>query len=85
MVEDFASESRFAPSEILAVHGIRSGLEVIIGGAGAPYGILGGYSRRRCTFSPESETLITASIGISIYPIDGMDASRLLKNANTAM
>ena len=54
IVDDFTSESRFVPSEIFAVHGIKSGLEVIIGGAGAPYGILGGYSRRPCAISPES-------------------------------
>jgi diguanylate cyclase (GGDEF)-like protein/PAS domain S-box-containing protein len=54
MVEDFATESRFKPAEILTVHGIRSGLEVMIGGAGAPYGILGGYSRRPCMFAQES-------------------------------
>ena len=54
IVDDFTSESRFAPSEIFAVHGIKSGLEVIIGGAGAPYGILGGYLRQPCAISPES-------------------------------
>lgn len=31
------------------------------------------------------EMLITASIGISIYPADGLDANHLLKNADTAM
>lgn len=36
---------------MLAVHGIRSGFEVLIGGAGKPYGILGAYSRRPHAFS----------------------------------
>ncbi len=31
------------------------------------------------------EVVITASIGISVYPSDGQDASVLLKNANTAL
>jgi diguanylate cyclase (GGDEF)-like protein len=31
------------------------------------------------------EIFITASIGISLYPVDGLDAETMLKNADTAM
>jgi diguanylate cyclase (GGDEF)-like protein len=62
IVEDFASENRFAPSGILAAHGIKSSLEVVVGGADAPYGILGGYSRRPRTFTQESASFLR-SIG----------------------
>ena len=54
LVEDYAAETRFAGPAMLAAHGIRSGLEVLIGRSGAPWGILGGFSRRPGVFSPES-------------------------------
>lgn len=33
----------------------------------------------------ENELLVTASIGIAIYPTDGLDQKSLFKNADTAM
>ncbi|MEO8135205.1 MAG: diguanylate cyclase, partial [Betaproteobacteria bacterium] len=54
VVDDFASDGRFSASPVLSAHRIASALEVLIGGADAPYGVLGGYSRRHRTFTDES-------------------------------
>ena len=61
VVDDFTAETRFAPLEILAAHGIRSGLEVVIGGAGAPYGILGVYARGPANF-PQGSVAFVQSV-----------------------
>ncbi|MBK7472772.1 MAG: EAL domain-containing protein [Betaproteobacteria bacterium] len=53
LVEDYAAETRFACPAMLAAHGIRGGLEVLIGRSGAPWGILGGFSRQPGVISPE--------------------------------
>jgi len=54
IVEDFLTESRFKPSQILRTHGIRSGAGVLISGAGGPYGVLGAYSRDELHFTSGS-------------------------------
>ena len=53
LVEDYAAETRFACPAMLAAHGIRGGLEVLIGRSGAPWGILGGFSRQPGVIAPE--------------------------------
>ncbi|WP_426780504.1 diguanylate cyclase domain-containing protein, partial [Pseudomonas aeruginosa] len=34
---------------------------------------------------PTQEVIVTTSMGISLFPKDGIDASTLLKNSDTAM
>jgi diguanylate cyclase (GGDEF)-like protein len=36
-------------------------------------------------YSPGKEAFVSASIGLAVYPWDGMDAERLTRNADTAM
>ena len=45
VVEDWDLETRFAKSEFLRKTGVRSGLTVVIEGAGGPFGVLGVQSR----------------------------------------
>jgi PAS domain S-box-containing protein len=53
VVEDLAAETRFAPPAILREHEVVSGLNVGIGPADRPFGVLGAHSRTRRTFTPE--------------------------------
>jgi len=55
---DPASDRRFAHARMLAIHDIQSGIEVLVGGSGAPYGILGCYSRRPHAFSAQSKDFL---------------------------
>jgi diguanylate cyclase (GGDEF)-like protein/PAS domain S-box-containing protein len=54
VVEDFARESRFAASAMLAAHALGSGIDVPIGAADGRIGILGAYAREPRRFSSDS-------------------------------
>ncbi len=54
LMEDLAREVRFAASDILAAHAVRSGIDVPIGGADGPIGVLGAYTREPRHFSSDS-------------------------------
>lgn len=51
IVQDFATESRFAIPQLLKEHGVVSGISVIIHGVSGPWGILGVHSNRKRLFS----------------------------------
>ena len=54
VIGNMATDHRFVPNEMLAIHRIASSLEVVIGGTGIPYGILGAYSASPRAFTPQS-------------------------------
>jgi len=56
-----------------SVHGVASVVEKLLENITKPFSI------------EQNELIVTASIGIAIYPIDGSDPETLLKNADTAM
>ena len=58
VVDDFQSETRFVPSEILKEHGIASGVELLIRGSSGVYGVLGAYSCDRHAFSAENVSFL---------------------------
>jgi len=60
IVEDFRCELRFEASEILTAHGIVSGINVLIGGAGHPYGVLGVYAKETRKFSADDGAFLEA-------------------------
>lgn len=53
IVEDLATETRFAGPPLLTDHDVTSGMSVIIRTADDVYGILGAHTRTRRTFSPD--------------------------------
>jgi diguanylate cyclase (GGDEF)-like protein len=54
VVSDYSRESRFQPSPIQQIHGVRSAVEVLICGAGGTYGIVGAYSPEAGRFDGDS-------------------------------
>lgn len=56
-----------------SVHGVANVVEKLLETITKPFSI------------EQNELIVTASIGIAIYPIDGTDPETLLKNADTAM
>ena len=60
VIEDFADERRFRPTPLLRDHGATSGAAVVVGGKKSPFGVLGAYSRQRCSFTDEDLDFIQA-------------------------
>jgi diguanylate cyclase (GGDEF)-like protein/PAS domain S-box-containing protein len=60
VVEDWDTETRFAKSEFLRKTGGRSGLTVVIEGAGEPFGVLGVQSRSKRAYSPGDVDFVQA-------------------------
>jgi len=58
VVDDLASETRFSGPPLLTEHGIRSGISVVIGDAGHPYGVLGAHSATLRTFTEEDVAFV---------------------------
>jgi diguanylate cyclase (GGDEF)-like protein/PAS domain S-box-containing protein len=54
LVRDFAADMRHKPSPVLAAHGVRSGVEVLVWSSKGPFGVLGVYSSRVGAFTLES-------------------------------
>lgn len=55
VISDFNRERRFETFQILAEHGITSGINTVIEGSsiGRPYGVIGAYSQQRRSFSQD--------------------------------
>jgi PAS domain S-box-containing protein len=53
IVEDLNTELRFRPSEVLAGHGVVSGISIVIGESQRQVGVLSAHSTRRRTFTDD--------------------------------
>ena len=60
VVDDLMSETRFTPPPLLADHGVRSGVTVVIGSPANPYGVLGTHSPDRREFAEDDVNFLQA-------------------------
>ena len=60
VVRDLQEEARFSGPDLLAEHGVRSGISVTIAGAGKPYGVLGVYAREPGRFTDADVQFVEA-------------------------
>jgi diguanylate cyclase (GGDEF)-like protein/PAS domain S-box-containing protein len=60
IVDDLRTETRFRGAPLLHDHGVVSGVSVIIGKAGAPFGVLGAHTTRPRRFSPDDVNFLQA-------------------------
>lgn len=78
IVEDFRTETRFTPSEILRTHDIRSGVGVLISGTLGPSGVLGVYSRDTLRFTPASISFLQSVANVLATAINRKNAEERL-------
>jgi PAS domain S-box-containing protein len=60
VVDDLMSETRFTPPPLLADHGVRSGITVVIGSPANPYGVLGTHTPDRREFAEDDVNFLQA-------------------------
>ena len=81
IVEDVAKETRFAIAPILARHGIRCGMTVIIHGRDRPYGVFGVQSRRLRSFTKEDVDYFQAVANVLASAIERLRAEEELRRS----
>jgi PAS domain S-box-containing protein len=60
VVDELMKETRFTPPPLLANHGVRSGLTVVIGSPANPHGVLGTHTPDRRVFAEEDINFLQA-------------------------
>jgi signal transduction histidine kinase len=76
VVEDLATEKRFRPPALLPEHGVVSGATIAIPGRERPLGVLGVYTTRRRTFSPDDIYVLEAVTNILALAVRRVTAER---------
>lgn len=83
LVEDYALETRFPMSAMLARHGIRSGVSVVIHTHGAAFGVLAAHSREPRRFSGDDAHFVQSVANVLAAAIDRRDLEEeLLKSGD---
>jgi signal transduction histidine kinase/PAS domain-containing protein len=70
VVEDLRRETRFAPCELLAEHGVRSGIAVPIAGKERRFGVLEAGARQLRTFSEDEVNFVWAMANVLATAIE---------------
>jgi len=74
VVEDLTTETRFSGKALLREHDVVSGVTVIIHTSQGAYGVLGAYTSKRRSFSPDEINFLTDVAGIFGLMIQGEKA-----------
>ncbi len=74
IVEDLETEQRFRVSPLLKEHQVRSGISVIIQGAGRPFGILGAHTASRRSFSRDDINFVQSLANVLAMAIERKQA-----------
>jgi len=84
-IEDFESGSRPRRSAILAAHGVRSAVEVLICGAAGPYGVIGAYDRSPGRFDGASANFVQSISNTLAAAIDRIESKHAFRKWPSSM
>ncbi len=79
IVEDFQTETRFRRLPLGEERGILSGITVVIGGSGSPYGVLSAHSLKPRKFSRDDATFIQAIANFIAQAVERLDSEQALR------
>src|SRR5437870_4436685 len=81
VVEELATDARFATAPLLASHGVVSSLSVLIHGKDRPFGILGTHSARRREFAIHDTHFLQAVANVLATAIDRAATEQALRHS----
>ena len=81
IMEDVAGETRFEPSGLMRQESIQSGLAVVIGGQQRPFGVLGGHTRHRRTFTEDEVHFFESVAGMIAVAIEREQLERQFRQS----
>ena len=81
IVADMATETRFAPSDTVAMHGVVSSVSVVIEGGESPLGVLGAFTTARRDFAPEDVHFLQAMANVLTEAIQRQRADESIRLA----
>jgi PAS domain S-box-containing protein len=81
VVGDLASETRFSGPRLLTEHGVRSGISVVIGDAGHPYGVLGAHSASVRVFAEDDVAFVQSVVNLLAQAIAARAARDALRES----
>jgi PAS domain S-box-containing protein len=81
IVEDLRTETRFHGSQLLIEHEVVSGLSVMIGDSGRPYGVLGVHTRSRRKFTANDANFLQAVANIIALTVKRLASEHELRRS----
>jgi len=81
VVDDLATETRFAGPSLLTEHGVRSGISVVVGDPGHPYGVLGAHSSTRHRFTEDDVAFVQAVANLLAQAVGARAARDALRES----
>jgi PAS domain S-box-containing protein len=84
VVEDFSTDTRFAPPPLVREHGLASGMTVLIGGSQRPFGILSAHANRPRPFTPDDVHFLQAAANVLAAAVEGRRTAEELRQAKEA-
>lgn len=81
IVEDFAEEKRFKAPPLLWMHGVRSGMSVVIGQPARPFGVLGAHSTQPRQYAADDVYFLRAMAALLAAAITRRQAEEATEQA----
>ena len=85
VVEDLTSESRFSGPGLLTSHGVKSGISVVIGSEGEPWGILGTHDTTAKTFSEHDVNFVQSVANVLATAINRHHNEQAIREQREAL
>lgn len=81
IVDELSAESRFSGAPLLSDHGVVSGMTVVIGAPGRPYGVLGVHTTRRRRFTRDDTNFLQAVANVLTDAIERRRAEDAVRDS----